>query len=84
MILWTYLPGEVLTDICALADYFSLIPSCAYLVSTGGGGGSSFCPPEFPPSVEAIRSELTTSIFTWMTRYFYLEYICEWDLPMML
>jgi hypothetical protein len=34
MILWNYLLGEVLTDIHALADYFSLILSCAYLVST--------------------------------------------------
>jgi hypothetical protein len=34
MILWNYLSGEVLTDIHALADYFSLILSCAYLVST--------------------------------------------------
>jgi hypothetical protein len=29
MILWNYLPGEVLTDIHALADYFSLILLCA-------------------------------------------------------
>jgi hypothetical protein len=28
-ILWTYLPGEVLTDIHVLADYFYLILSCA-------------------------------------------------------
>jgi hypothetical protein len=36
-ILLTYLLGEVLTDIRALAYYFSLISLCAYLVSTTGG-----------------------------------------------